>query len=135
LFKGDFNGKNLFVSYILMSKDKPNSLQKLVRRWLRDRINEANHKHSKPPKATKIPESETRSTVAEKSSRYIPLSVRVDVLSRDGYKCIYCGRNSKEVTLEIDRIIPFSKGGSNKISNLQTLCFDCNRGKGARNLR
>jgi 5-methylcytosine-specific restriction enzyme A len=118
-----------------MPKDKPNPFQKLVRGWLRDRINEANPKPSKLLKATKIPESETRSTVEEKPSRYIPLSVRVDVLSRDGYKCIFCGRNSKKVTLEIDHIIPFSKGGSNEISNLQTLCFDCNRGKGARKLR
>jgi 5-methylcytosine-specific restriction enzyme A len=118
-----------------MPKDEPKPFQKLVRGWLRDRINEANSKPSKLLKVTKIPKPETRSTVAEKPSRYIPLSVRVDVLSRDGYKCIFCGRNSKEVTLEIDHIIPFSKGGSNEISNLQTLCFDCNRGKGARKLR
>jgi 5-methylcytosine-specific restriction enzyme A len=118
-----------------MPKDKPTPFQKLVRGWLRDRINEANSKPSKHLEATKITESKTRSTVVEKHSRYIPLSIRVDVLSRDGYKCIFCGRNSKEVTLEIDHIIPFSKGGSNEISNLQTLCFDCNRGKGARKLR
>jgi 5-methylcytosine-specific restriction enzyme A len=117
-----------------MPKDRPNPFQKLVRGWLRDRINEANFKHSKHLEITKITESKTRSTVVEKPSRYIPLSVRVDVLSHDGYKCIFCGRNSKEVTLEVDHIIPFSKGGSNEIYNLQTLCFDCNRGKGARKL-
>jgi 5-methylcytosine-specific restriction enzyme A len=118
-----------------MPRYKPNPFQKLVRGWLRDRIDEENHKHSKPLKANKIFEPELRSTIEDKPSRYIPLSMRVNVLNRDGYKCVFCGRNSKEVTLEIDHIIPFSCGGSNKSDNLQTLCFDCNRGKGARELK
>jgi 5-methylcytosine-specific restriction protein A len=118
-----------------MPNDKPNPFQKLVRGWLRDRINEVNQKTPKPLKITKISEPKSRSTIEEKPSRYIPLSMRVDVLNRDGYKCVFCGRNSKEVTLEIDHIIPFSGGGSNKSDNLQTLCFDCNRGKGARKLK
>jgi 5-methylcytosine-specific restriction enzyme A len=117
-----------------MPSDKPNPLQKLVRGWLRDRINETNHKPLKPLKVSKISEPKSRSTIEDKPSRYIPLSIRVDILSRDGYKCVFCGRDSKEVTLEIDHIIPFSGGGSNKSDNLQTLCFDCNRGKGARKL-
>jgi 5-methylcytosine-specific restriction enzyme A len=103
-----------------MPRYKPNPFQKLVRGWLRDRIDEENHKHSKPLKANKIFEPELRSTIEDKPSRY---------------KCVFCGRNSKEVTLEIDHIIPFSCGGSNKSDNLQTLCFDCNRGKGARELK
>jgi 5-methylcytosine-specific restriction enzyme A len=117
-----------------MPKNRPNPLQKLVRGWLRDRINEGNHKPLKTPKSVQKSEPQSRSTVEDKPSRYIPLSIRVGVLSRDGYKCVFCGRNSKEVTLEIDHVIPFSGGGSNESDNLQTLCFDCNRGKGARKL-
>jgi 5-methylcytosine-specific restriction enzyme A len=118
-----------------MSNYKSNPFQKLVRGWLRDRINEINDKPPKSLKATKISKDKSRSIIEGKPSRYIPLSMRVNVLNRDGYKCVFCGRTSKEVTLEIDHIIPFSGGGSNKSDNLQTLCFDCNRGKGARKLK
>jgi 5-methylcytosine-specific restriction enzyme A len=112
-----------------MPKDKPNPLQKFVRGWLRDRINEANEQSSIPSKVNKI---QIPRLSQQKRSRSISLSVRVDVLTRDGYKCVFCGRNSQQVDLEIDHIIPYSKGGNNFIDNLQTLCFDCNRGKSAR---
>lgn len=57
-------------------------------------------------------------------------SIRYDVLKRDNYKCCICGRSAKDgVNLEVDHIIPVSKGGKTVISNLQTLCDRCNRGK------
>ena len=125
----------LIFIHTLMPSDKLNPFQKIVRGWLRDRINEANQKTQKPIKVAKTSEPKSRSTIKDKPSRYIPLSIRVNVFNRDGYKCVFCGRNSKEATLEIDHIIPFSGGGSNKSDNLQTLCFDCNRGKGATTLK
>ena len=54
--------------------------------------------------------------------------VRWDVFKRDGYKCISCGTDSD---LTIDHIHPQSKGGTNSISNLQTMCRSCNSSKGA----
>lgn len=60
----------------------------------------------------------------------LTLSERVFVLNRDRRTCQLCGRKAPEVVLEIDHIIPVSKGGTNDPSNLQVLCFDCNRGKG-----
>jgi hypothetical protein len=36
---------------------------------------------------------------------------------------------SPDLILEIDHIIPVSKGGNNDFVNLVTACFDCNRGK------
>lgn len=60
----------------------------------------------------------------------INVKLRFNVFKRDGYKCVICGRNAENgVILEIDHIKPFSKGGTSDISNLQTLCMDCNRGK------
>ena len=56
-------------------------------------------------------------------SRYIPYSVKKQVLYNCGYKCCICDTGRR---LEIDHIYPFSKGGSNDISNLQVLCKTCN---------
>lgn len=60
-----------------------------------------------------------------------PLSprLRFKVLQRDGFTCQYCGRTGQERELEIDHIVPVSKGGTNDIGNLQTACKECNRGK------
>jgi len=51
---------------------------------------------------------------------------RKTVYARDNFRCLKCG--SKE-ELTLDHIIPVSKGGKNRISNLQTLCYDCNQEK------
>lgn len=59
----------------------------------------------------------------------IPRKLRHKVFVRDNYRCVECGATNKETTLEIDHIIPVAKGGTNDISNLQTLCKKCNRAK------
>lgn len=53
------------------------------------------------------------------------------VLARDNWTCCSCGRSSKDegIILEVDHIVPRSKGGSNDMGNLQTLCKKCNIGK------
>lgn len=58
-------------------------------------------------------------------------SLRYDILKRDGFRCVLCGRSAREhgVELEVDHIIPVSKGGKTEPDNLRTLCKDCNRGK------
>lgn len=54
----------------------------------------------------------------------LPPSVKKDVLSI-GF-CAYCGSTKK---LQVDHIIPYSKGGTHDRANLQCLCFTCNRAK------
>ena len=70
------------------------------------------------------------------STQRKPISkkIRFEVFKRDGYKCAYCGNSTPNCVLEIDHIIPVSKGGKNIIENLLTSCFDCNRGKGKNKL-
>jgi diadenosine tetraphosphate (Ap4A) HIT family hydrolase/5-methylcytosine-specific restriction endonuclease McrA len=45
--------------------------------------------------------------------------------------CALCGaKPSPDIMLDIDHILPVSKGGTDEPSNLQVLCHRCNRGKG-----
>ena len=70
--------------------------------------------------------------MAEKERVKMSDKLRFQVLKRDNYTCQICGRKAKDgVELEIDHIVPIAKGGKTVLSNLQTLCKQCNRGKGA----
>jgi 5-methylcytosine-specific restriction enzyme A len=62
----------------------------------------------------------------------IPAAVRQYVFERDRFQCQNCGRSSLHdatVKLNIDHIIAVANGGSDDLSNLQTLCDRCNQQK------
>jgi 5-methylcytosine-specific restriction endonuclease McrA len=54
--------------------------------------------------------------------------VREYLLEKWNRKCAYCGKAN--VLLEIEHIIPKSRGGSDRVSNLTISCHDCNLKKG-----
>ena len=65
--------------------------------------------------------------------RNVPPKRRIEVLEKYKFRCAYCGASAADgASLEVDHIIPVSKGGSNELSNLQTLCKSCNVGKSDR---
>ena len=51
-----------------------------------------------------------------------------------GGSCMGCGEHFKPQNLEVDHIIPRSKGGTDHLENLQLLCGHCNRVKGDRGM-
>jgi len=64
-------------------------------------------------------------------------SLRQKIKERDNYTCQSCGNSTHiepNLLLEIDHVIPVSKGGYTTEENLQTLCWKCNRSKGAKTL-
>lgn len=70
--------------------------------------------------------------IGNKTSRDPSLRLRFHVLKRDNFSCVQCGASpakDQRVLLHIDHIKPYSKGGETEISNLQTLCQNCNLGK------
>ena len=79
---------------------------------------------SGPKKHENLPISERRE---------IPLALRYQVLKRDEFRCVLCGRSPATTTgleLQVDHIDPWSKGGKTVIENLRAACKDCNLGKG-----
>jgi len=53
---------------------------------------------------------------------------RKNIHYRDDFTCQYCGKKSKELT--IDHIIPKSRGGDDSWENLVSCCKACNNKKG-----
>lgn len=57
--------------------------------------------------------------------------LRMDVLKRDGARCLICGRSPKsnvDVELHVHHVIPWGDGGLTEERNLVTLCHTCHGG-------
>jgi len=75
----------------------------------------------------------TKSTAGQRS--LMTAKLRTQIKERDGYACQQCSISTFDephLLLEIDHIVPISKGGLSAPENLQTLCWRCNRSKGAK---
>jgi len=72
-----------------------------------------------PRPRTELERRRAQATVATKKHR-------AAVFGRDGYQCRICGSTAK---LVLDHIVPISRGGSDDLGNLQTLCWSCNSRK------
>ena len=83
----------------------------------------------------KLPKQRTHvrhKTARNAPGRRINWRLRATVLIRDNCICRMCGTSPAKdpaVTLHVDHVIPWSKGGTTTLDNLQTLCSACNVGK------
>ena len=67
---------------------------------------------------------------AKRKRTRIPRGMRHEVFKRDNYRCVECGASKDDgATLHVDHKVPVSKGGTDELENLQTLCSDCNLNK------
>ncbi|MGD8909146.1 MAG: HNH endonuclease [Chromatiales bacterium] len=60
-----------------------------------------------------------------------PLTNRA-LFARDGYLCLYCGKSFSSRELTRDHVIPRSRGGADRWSNVVSCCHRCNHLKSAR---
>ena len=62
--------------------------------------------------------------------------IKEQIRTRDNYTCLCCGKNrGKGRQFHVDHITPVSMGGTNAVSNLQTLCSHCNKIKGKNTIK
>lgn len=110
-------------------------------------IREGNLIRLTTPKLTFVQEAELKKICEEKLQEYVasrglaiwdyrlidseqvPDSLRYQVLKEAAGRCALCGVTKDEYPLEVDHIIPRSKGGKTVYENLQVLCTRCNRAK------
>uniref|UniRef100_A0A6H1ZHQ3 Putative homing endonuclease n=1 Tax=viral metagenome TaxID=1070528 RepID=A0A6H1ZHQ3_9ZZZZ len=81
---------------------------------------------------TKIDQGKKNETIPEiitVTRKTITEDDRTKIFERDNYQCVFC---KSKVHLQIDHVIPFSKGGTTTSDNLQTLCKKCNSKKRAK---
>jgi len=86
----------------------------------------------KPVVQIKGPISTSPETIIIDTPRLPSLRLRFQVMKRDNFRCLKCGRspaNHLGLELEIDHNKPYSQGGPTVLDNLRTLCKECNRGK------
>lgn len=76
--------------------------------------------------------TEDQSIIKKSSTRQrqgLSIRKRFFVFKRDHFACVRCGASGVGTRLEVHHRVPFAKGGSDNFSNLETLCYECNRGQ------
>jgi len=68
-----------------------------------------------------------------RSARRPPIRFsRINVMTRDGFRCQYCGVKLAMCKLSYDHVLPRSRGGKTNWENVVTACTPCNSKKGDR---
>ncbi len=57
---------------------------------------------------------------------------RINVYTRDGFRCQYCGERKEMRDLNYDHVVPRVRGGHTVWENIVTSCYACNDRKGSR---
>lgn len=68
-------------------------------------------------------------------SRWIQKDRRLALYIRDGFACLYCGRdlrNAPCAQVTLDHLTPRCEGGTHDNANLVTACLKCNSARGSK---
>lgn len=76
---------------------------------------------------TQLMQNPSISGIEYQQGELLGYEVREYLLEKWRRKCAYCGKEN--IPLEIEHIVPKSRGGSNRISNLTLACTPCNQKK------
>lgn len=69
----------------------------------------------------------------QETKRQPSMGLRYEVLRRDRFRCVLCGRSpatDPTCILHVDHVVPYSLGGETNSENLRSSCQECNIGKG-----
>jgi 5-methylcytosine-specific restriction endonuclease McrA len=81
---------------------------------------------------TQLMENPEISGVAYQQGELLGYEVREYLLEKWGRCCAYC--DAENVPLQVEHVVPRSRGGSDRVSNLTLACEPCNTAKAARPL-
>ena len=132
----------VYDSYLQIAMGAPVRFEKLIEKlnqYLResDTSDSRDNEENKASGFSDIERMKVRE-LAEQRVKVMP-SIRWQVFQRDDWKCVACGRGAQDgIILQVDHIVPRSKGGKDTLNNFQTLCHICNlrkSNKDATNLR
>jgi 5-methylcytosine-specific restriction endonuclease McrA len=73
-----------------------------------------------------------RLTKGRVSTKQVVRFSRVNVFTRDGFRCQYCGEKKPIDELNYDHVLPRVRGGQTAWENIVTSCYGCNDKKGSR---
>ena len=110
---------------VLLSRQKVSFVDENVRRIIEDGIN-SRHLVTDEPVIVQL-------LANVRVPRMVLRPTRANILLRDDETCQYCGKRSRELTL--DHVVPRSRGGQSTWENLVACCRACNGRKGNRLLK
>lgn len=64
-------------------------------------------------------------------ANFDPEALRLRILWRDGYRCVYCGQELPGEALTLDHVQPRMRGGDRSEGNIVAACRPCNAEKAA----
>jgi 5-methylcytosine-specific restriction endonuclease McrA len=68
----------------------------------------------------------------ERTPRFTVRLTRKNLMIRDGFQCQYCAHRPSQRDLNLDHVVPRSRGGTDTWENLVVSCRACNLKKGRR---